>query len=133
MSDEKTYTLRCRRCGRTFTSKKQNVMYCSEPSPYPEDNGRSCQNMRRLESKYASRRRERKLRADINSGDIIITTKFGYIPRTELFSKFRNEVMERHNFKTYGAFQNWAAENPEEYGEEYSQFQRDIGMQNLTK
>ena len=58
---EKLYHLKCRRCGRMFTSRQKNTLYCDYPSPHPEDKGRTSKEMRRGESKQKGKKERDRL------------------------------------------------------------------------
>lgn len=126
---KKQYTLTCRRCGRTFVSSHSNTLYCDEPSPYPEDKGRTCKEMRRIESKRKSIKRKDEIKSNIDSGVIVYSDRFGYLQRDEWMNKFHEFLRKKHHLgPEYGDIQQWIVNNAEQTGIEYAQFQEECGM-----
>lgn len=129
MLAKKTYILTCKRCKRPFISTHSNTLFCDMPSPYPEDKGRTCKEMRRIESKQKSIKRKDNLQNDIDSGIIVYSDRFGYLKRDEWMSRFHEFLRESHNLgPEYSDIQKWILNNAEQTGLEYEQFQSECGM-----
>lgn len=126
---EKLYHLKCRRCGRMFTSRQKNTLYCDYPSPHPEDKGRTCKEMRRVESKQKGKMERDKLQREIAAGEIVSTRAFGYITRVDYMSLFDKYLKKKYHLDDYSTFQKWKAENIESFCKEYEAFQQETGLE----
>lgn len=81
--------IRCKRCGRFFVSRHANAQYCDLPSNDPKENGKTCKEMRRIESKRKERERGRKLQENIDAGTYVMTAMYGVISRSEYMESSR--------------------------------------------
>lgn len=125
------YVRRCARCGRMFRANHANEKFCNLPSLMPEDHGKTCKAMRRIESKHEERDRGRELKRRIECGENVLSTMYGCISRSEYLERFHQYLMEKYNIHDYAALQKWGNQNPELKGTEYSEFQEWTGLQNL--
>lgn len=125
------YIIKCQRCGRPFFSRHANSRYCDLQSPYPEDKGKTCKELQRVESKRNERARGKKLRESIESGTYVMTSMYGIISRGEYVAKFTKYIMDKYHLKSYAAYQKWAAENVEALGNEYDEFQNITGLKRM--
>ena len=125
------YIIKCQRCGRPFFSRHANSRYCDLQSPYPEDKGKTCKELQRIESKRNERARGKKLRESIESETYVMTSMYGIISRGEYVAKFTKYIMDKYHLKNYAAYQKWAAENVEALGNEYDEFQNITGLKRM--
>lgn len=128
MKKQKEFTIKCRRCGRLFKTTHGNELYCSYPSIYPEDKGRTCKQMRRVESKEKTKKARDDFERKLQDGKYVVTEKYGCIPRDVLENKFFEYVSQKHNLKSYLEYQRWCDYYTEEVGTDYDEFQKEIGM-----
>lgn len=128
---QRRYVIVCHRCGRSFLSRHANSQYCDLPSEYPEDNGRTCKELQRIESKRKERARGKILRECIESGTYVMSAMYGILSREEYLSRFQEHIMKKYNLNNYAAFQRWSAENAEQLGNEYDSFQTMTGLKRL--
>lgn len=125
------YTLVCQRCGRLFFSRHANSRYCDLPSEYPEDNGRTCKEMQRINSKRAERARGKKLKENLENGSYVLTSMYGVLTRNEYALRFQSYIMEKYGLKNYAEYQQWTAKNSELLGNEYDDFQNITGLKRM--
>lgn len=125
------YLIRCKRCGRFFISRHANAQYCDLPSADPDENGKTCKEMRRIESKRKERERGRKLQESINTGAYVMTAMYGIITRSEYMAKFQEYLMNKYDLKNYADFQKWVGQNAELMGNEYDEFQMNTGLRRM--
>ena len=125
------YTLVCQRCGRPFFSRHANSRYCDLPSEYPEDNGRTCKEMQRINSKRAERARGKKLKENLENGSYVLTTMYGVLTRNEYAFRFQDYIMKKYGLKNYAEYQQWTAKNSELLGNEYGEFQNITGLKGM--
>lgn len=126
------YVIKCQRCGRPFFSRHANSRYCDLPSLYPEDKGKTCKELQRIESKRRERARGKKLRENIENGTYVMTSMYGVISRGEYADKFAGYIMDKYHLKNYAAYQRWTAENGEALGNEYDEFQNITGLKRMN-
>lgn len=125
------YMLICQRCGRQFFSRHPNSKYCDLPSEYPEDKGRTCKEMQRINSKRAERARGKKLKENLENGSYVLTTMYGVLTRNEYTSRFQDHIMKKYGLKNYAEYQRWTAQNGELLGNEYDEFQTATGLRKM--
>lgn len=125
------YIIQCQRCGRPFFSRHANSRYCDLPSEFPEDNGKTCKELQRIESKRAERARGKKLRDNIERGTYVMTSMYGILSRSEYVAKFAQYIMDKYHLKNYATYQKWSKENPELLGNEYDEFQNITGLKRM--
>lgn len=125
------FVIQCQRCGRLFVSRHANSKFCDLPSEHPEDNGRTCKELQRIESKRNERARGRKLKENIENGTYVMTAMYGIITRAEYVEKFQNHIMKKYGLKNYASFQQWTSKNAELLGNEYDEFQTATGLKRM--
>ena len=125
------FLIRCKRCGRFFVSRHANAQYCDLSSNDPKENGKTCKEMRRIESKRKERERGRKLQENIDAGTYVMTAMYGVISRSEYMGKFQEYLMNKYHLKNYAAFQGWISQNAELMGNEYDDFQMRTGLRRM--
>ncbi len=121
--------LTCKRCGRPFLSSHYNTLYCNMPSIYPEDKGRTCQEMRRVETKRQSLEKSAEAKRELMNGLIVVSDRYGYLQRSEWMNYFYKYLRNKYKIgESYAEMQAWTAENGELVGEEYDKFQKECGL-----